>query len=283
MAEKELHMSIKIIADSSSDVYTLAGGIYESVPLKIMTDEREYVDDQNANVEEMTNYLTEYKGKTTTACPAPGDWLKAFGKYKKIICVTITSNLSGSYNAAMVAKHQYEEENPGSEVFIVDSLSAGPELGLIIEKIQEFIKEGKTFEHIKEKIMEYKEKTSLLFSLESLNNLANNGRVSRPVAAIAGILGIRLVGKASDVGTLEPMDKVRGEKKAINTIISHMKEMGYKGGKVRINHCFNLEAAQKLKALIEEKLSGKDIKIAQTGALCSFYAEKGGMLVGFER
>lgn len=276
-------MSIKIVADSSSDVYKLEEGIYESVPLKIITDEREYIDDGKCNVEEMADYLASYKGKSSTACPAPGDWLKAFGEYKKIICVTITSNLSGSYNAALVAKQQYEEENPGSEVFIVDSLSAGPELGLIVEKIQEFIKEGNPFETIKEKIMEYKKKTSLLFTLESLNNLANNGRVSRTVAAVAGILGIRLVGKASDEGTLEPLDKVRGEKKALNTLIKLMKEMGYKGGKVRINHCFNLEAAQKLKALIEEKLSGKDIKIAQTGALCSFYAEKGGMLVGFER
>lgn len=276
-------MSIKIIADSSSDVYTLADGIYESVPLKIITDEREYIDDKNADVAEMANYLSNYKGKSSTACPAPGDWLKAFGKYKKIICVTITSNLSGSYNAAMVAKQQYEEENPDSEVFIVDSLSAGPELGLIIEKIQEYIKEGNPFETIKEKIMQYKEKTSLIFTLESLNNLANNGRVSRTVAALAGILGIRLVGKASDEGTLEPLDKVRGEKKALNALIKLMQEMGYKGGKVRINHCFNLEAAQKLKSLIEEKLAGKDIKIAQTGALCSFYAEKGGMLIGFER
>ncbi len=276
-------MSIKIIADSSSDIFKLTDENYESVPLKIITEEKEYIDSIETDVEDMTNYLADYKGKTTTACPGPGDWLKAFGKYKKIICVTITSNLSGSYNAAMVAKQQYEEENPDSEVFVVDSLSAGPELGLIIEKIQEFIKEGKPFEKIKEKIMEYKEKTATLFSLESLNNLANNGRVSRPVAALAGILGIRVVGKASDVGDLEPTDKVRGEKKAIATIVSRMKEMGYKGGKVRINHCFNLEAAQKLKALIEEKLSGKDIKISTTGALCSFYAEKGGMIIGFEK
>lgn len=276
-------MSIKIIADSSSDVYTLAEADYESVPLKVITSNKEYIDNEATDTAEMAEYLSTYKGKITTACPSPGDWLKAFGNYKKIICVTITSNLSGSYNAATVAKQQYEEENPDSEVFIIDSLSAGPELGLIIEKIQEYVKAGKPFEHIKEKIMEYKEKTSLLFSLESLNNLANNGRVSRTVAALAGILGIRLIGKASDEGTLEPLDKARGEKKALNTLVKLMKEMGYKGGKVRINHCFNLEAAQKLKALIEEKLSGKDIKIAQTGALCSFYAEKGGMLVGFER
>lgn len=276
-------MSIKIIADSSSDLYSLMDVDYESVPLKIITDEKEYVDDESTDVEKMANRLMEYKGKITTACPSPGDWLKAFGKCKKIICVTITGTLSGSYNAAMVAKQQYEEENPDSEIVVIDSLSAGPEIGLMIEKMQELVKAGKTLSTIKEKIMEYKEKTSLLFTLESLNNLANNGRVKPTVAKLAGILGIRLIGKASDIGDLEPLDKVRGEKKAISTIVNHMKEMGYKGGKVRINHCFNLEAANKLKAMIEEKLAGKDIKIQQTGALCSFYAEKGGMLIGFER
>ena len=116
-----------------------------------------------------------------------------------------------------------------------------------------------------------------------MKNLANNGRVGPLVAKMAGILGIRLVGKASDKGDLEPLDKCHGEQKAIETILNRMITLGYKNGKVRIAHCFNEGAAEKLKELILEKFGRAKIEIYRCGALCSFYAEKGGLLVGFEK
>ena len=99
-----------------------------------------------------------------------GDWLDAFGDEERVFCITITSNLSGSYNSAMVAKETYESEHPDKKVFVIDSLSAGPELKLIKEKLEELIAEGKSFEDICSEIMEYKKKTYLVFFLKSLNN-----------------------------------------------------------------------------------------------------------------
>ena len=61
-----------------------------------------------------------------------------------------------------------------------------------------------------------------------------------------------------------------------------MKEMGYRGGKVIIDHCLNEEAALQLKELLKREFSSADIRIGKTGGLCSFYAERGGLLVGFE-
>ena len=119
--------------------------------------------------------------------------------------------------------------------------------------------------------------------LKSLKNLANNGRVSHTVAAVASILGICLTGKASDEGTLEPLNKVRGEKKAIATLIKNMIDNGFKGKKVIISHCFNEEAALALKEKLSEMFENVKIKIQNTGILCSFYAEHGGILVGFEK
>ena len=104
---------------------------------------------------------------------------------------------------------------------MIDSLSAGPELTLIVEKLEEMISEGKSYEEICTYIPEYQKKTGLLFMLESLNNFAANGRVSPAVAKIAGVLGIRIVGKASDVGTLEPTDKCRGEAKSLSAMLRH--------------------------------------------------------------
>lgn len=275
--------NMKIVADSSSDVFSLEPLPYASAPLKIITDEKEYVDDQSLDVAQMVDDLLTYSGRSGTACPSTGDWLDAFGEAPYVFCVTITSNLSGSYNSACVAKQEYEEMYPDRHVFVIDSLSAGPELRLIIEKLKELILAGKTYEEICAEITGYQNHADLLFMLESLKNLANNGRVSKLVASAAGILGIRMVGKASEQGTLEPLSKCRGEKKALPTIVQLMDKYGYSGGKVRIAHCFNPEAAAKLKALILEKFASAQIEICKCGALCSFYAEKGGMLVGFEK
>ena len=275
--------NMKIVADSSSDVFSLESVPYAAAPLKILTDEKEYVDDASLDIPRMVDDLLSYSGRSGTACPGTGDWLDAFGDAPYVFCVTITSNLSGSYNSACVAKQEYEEAHPDRKVYVVDSLSAGPELALIIDKLADLINEGKTFEEVRDGIIEYQKHADLLFMLESVKNLANNGRVSKLVASAIGLLGIRLVGKASEQGTLEPLHKCRGEKKALPTLVEMLKEYGFSGGKVRIAHCLNLDAAQKLKDMILEKFAFAQIEICKCGGLCSFYAEKGGLLVGFEK
>lgn len=274
--------SMKIVADSSANVMQLQKVAFAVAPLKIITAQREFVDDQNLNLQDMLEYFDSYKGRSQTSCPNPEDWLNAFGDAEDVFCVTITSGLSGSYNAACVAKGMYEAENPGRRVFVIDSLSAGPELTLIVEKLQALIEEGRSYEEICTYIPEYQKRTGLLFILESLKNFAANGRVSPAVAKIAGILGIRIVGKASDQGTLEPTDKCRGEAKALSTILERLKESGLKTGKVFLAHCQNEAGALALAKMIREALPEVAVKIGINLGLCSFYAEKGGILVGYE-
>ena len=124
--------------------------------------------------------------------------------------------------------------------------------------------------------------THLLFTLRSLNNLARNGRVSPAVAKLAGVLGIVVVGKASDEGTLQQMHKCRGEKRAIETLYKEMKRHGYAGGKVRIGHNFNPAGAQQLCDMIHAEYPQADIEIELSAGLCMFYAEVGGLMVGYE-
>lgn len=275
-------MKIKIVADSSADMLALSNVPFESAPLKIITAEREYIDDDNLNVLEMVTDLQSYKGKSSTSCPNTDDWLNAFGDAEEVFCVTITGTLSGSFNAATLAKHTYEEMYPNRRVFVLNSLSAGPEIGLMIEKIEELILEGKAFDEICKTVIDYTKNTGLLFMLESMKNLANNGRVSPIVAKMAGILGIRVVGKASNKGDLEPLNKCRGENKALQTIVQHLKAFGLKNGKVRIAHCFNEKAGKALKELIQSEFTKAQVKVYRCRGLCSFYAEKGGLLVGYE-
>lgn len=275
-------MKIRIVVDSSADLQTDEAKNIVSVPMKVRTNNKEYVDDDTLDVKGMAEDLAAYKGKSGSACPGVGEWIEAFGDADRVFCITITSNLSGSYNSAMVAKETYESENPERKVCVIDSLSAGPELKLIKEKIEELIAEGKEYEEICKAVAKYQKTTYLTFMLKSLTNLANNGRVSPTVAKIAGVLGIHVVGIASEVGTLEQKGKSRGEKKAILSIWKQMKELGYKGGKVRIDHCFNKAAAQALIEMIRSEYRDADIVVGTTRGLCSFYAEQGGMLVGLE-
>lgn len=275
-------MKVKIVADSAANMHTLEGVDFSSAPLTIRTDEREFVDNESLNILDMVNYLAKYKGKSGSACPGVGEWLEAFGDADEVYCVTIISTLSGSYNAAMTAKQQYEEENPGKKVFVFDSFSAGPEPKMLVEKIRDLVLEGKDFETVCKEITEYKEKKScLLFCLESLKNLANNGRTSHAVAALCSVVGIRVVGDVKD--GLHPTDKCRGEKKAITTIFKNMKAKGYAGGLVVIDQCFNEGAAKALKDAIKAEFAEAKVRIEKTLGLCSFYAEKGGLMIGFER
>ena len=275
--------NVKIVADSSANVLELKSVPFASAPLKVITAEKEFVDTAELDVSSMLDYFSQYKGKSKTSCPNPGDWIDAFGDAQEVYCVAITSGLSGSYNAACIAKQMYEADCPGARVCVVDSLSAGPELTLLVEKLEEMILAGKEYEEICRDIEEYKQNTGLLFMLESLNNFAANGRVSPAVAKIAGVLGIRIVGKASDAGTLEPTDKCRGEAKSLSTLLANLKTNGLRCGKVQIAHCRNEAAARKLEAMIRSDLPDVTVSIGENRGLCSYYAEVGGLLVGYEK
>lgn len=273
----------KIVADSSANLMELKEVAFDVAPLKIIATDREFIDDRQLELEAMIRFFDSYKGRSQTSCPNPEDWLNSFGDAEDIFCVTITSGLSGSYNSACIAKEMYESKHPDSRVLVIDSLSAGPELTLIVEKLEQLICDGMSYEDICTYIPQYTKKTGLLFMLESLNNFAANGRVSPTVAKIAGVLGIRIVGKASDTGTLEPTDKCRGEAKSLNAILKHLKKSGFVAGKVQLAHCLNEAAANKLKSMIEAEFPKATVKIGKNLGLCSYYAEKGGLLVGFEK
>jgi len=275
--------TIKIVADSSCDIFTLKDVEFDCAPMKIITDEREFIDNASLDADDMVNYLYQYKGKSKSSCPNTTDWIDAFGGADDIFCVTITSGLSGSYNSAYAAKQIYESENEGKRVHVFDTLSAGPEVLLVIEKIRECVKNSMAYEDICDTVDKYMKKTGLVFMLKSLKNFANNGRVSPIVAKLVGIAGICIVGKASTAGTLEPMHKCRGERNSLKTLVDDIEAEGFHSGKISIGHCQNQLAAEQLKELISARFENVQIEIHKLRGLCSFYAEKGGVLVGFEK
>ena len=144
-----------IIADSSANLFQADCAGFMPVPMKIIAGEKEYVDDEALDVASMLNDLQKYSGRSGSACPSAEDWLQAFGDAEEVYGVSLTSHLSGWYNAACIAAEEYMAEHPGRKVFILDSLSTGPELELLIEKYRELIEFGYAFDVIQERISEY--------------------------------------------------------------------------------------------------------------------------------
>lgn len=273
-------MKYKVVSDSSSNLLNNTA-LYGCVPMKIIG-QREYIDDGAQDTAVMTQELRQYKGKSSSSCPNVSDWLEAFGDADVVFAVTITQVLSGSYNSACQAADTYMEEHPGAKVYVIDSMAAGPEQAMIIDRLFELMEQGLEPEQVLEKVRDYQDHTYTLFCLESLTNLARNGRVSPTVAKIAGVLGIRVCGEAQE-GQIAPVHKARGAKKALNTLVEMIAERGFHDGcLLRVAHCFGPDMTLQLRDAILERFPGARFHMETTGVLCSYYAEQGGLMIGFE-
>ena len=109
-------LKYKIVTDSSSDMLNFNNIPFAVTPLKIMTEQKEYVDNNTLDVAAMVDELLRHKGRSSTSCPNTDEWLTAFGDAERIFCVTISATISGCYNAACVAKSLYEEQHPDRKV-----------------------------------------------------------------------------------------------------------------------------------------------------------------------
>ena len=272
----------RIAADSSCNLLTLNGADFVSVPLTIRTETEEFRDDASLDVDAMVSTLRSTRGRSYSACPNVADWESAFGESGDVIAFTITSSLSGSYNAACAAGKNCTERDPARRIHVVDTLSAGPEITLLLEKALSEQSSGAGFDEVCENLKAYQRRTRLLFALESMHNLAQNGRISRLTATMAGVLGIRAVGQASAEGTLEMLGKCRGARRTLEFLLLEMERLGYRGGRVRIGHCQNEVLAQELCSELLHLFPQADIKSYPLRGLCSYYAERGGIMLGFE-
>lgn len=273
--------NIKLIIDSSSNMESNPSENLQVVPLTISFGGKDYVDDQKLDIRKFLDEMNQNNVAGKTTCPSIHAWLQALEGTEKAIIITMTSGMSGTFSSALQAKAMYEEKHPLSKIIVVDSKSAGPELTIVAHGIEEMLKGNMRFVDLEEAIAKFRVHTHLLFVLQSLHNLSLNGRVSPAVAKIAGLLKINLIGTASKEGKLEPLTKARGMKKAVREVFKYMKEDSYHGGEVIIDHCENEKDAQALKEKILAEFPDAKVTIRPMRGLCSFYAEEGGLMIGF--
>ena len=273
--------NIKLIIDSSSNMKSDPDHNVEVVPLTISFGGKDYIDDQNLNIREFLNDMNQNQVAGKTTCPSIQAWLNALEGTEKAIIITMTSGMSGTFSSALQAKTMYEEKHPTSQIIVVDSRSAGPELTIVLHGIEKMIQGDIRFVDLEEVIAKFRMRTHLLFILQSLHNLSLNGRVSPVAAKVAGLLKINLIGPASKEGKLEPLTKARGMKKAMRELLKYMKDDNYHGGEVIIDHCENEKDAEIIKDKILAEYPDAQVTIRPMRGLCSFYAEEGGIMVGF--
>ena len=278
-------MEWNIIADSSIDLFELEVAYenieFSTVPFSIGVGEKEYLDDSSLDIGTLMSAMKECKTASRTACPSTGSWYEQFKKDGNVIAITITSSLSGSYNSACVARNMVLEEQPDKQIAVIDSLSTGPEMVLILRKICELIASNKDFETVIKETKEHMKNTHATFALSSFDNLVKNGRMNRVTGFIANKLGLLGVGIASERGTIEVKGVTRGRRKAVEAILSDMEMRGTYIKDVVISHCQNKEFAEQVKTAILNVWNGATVTIIPTRGLCSYYAEQGGLLIGF--
>ena len=279
-------MTWKIVTDSGCDLRSLESQSkelqFERVPLTLQIGTEIFRDDDGLDIDNMMAMMYQSSKAATSSCPSPDAFLQAYKGVDNVIAVTITGTLSGSHNSARLAKNDLLEDYPNANIHVIDSLSASGEVDLIVLELERLINLGLSFEEVVERITAYQEKTRLIFVLAKVDNLVKNGRLNKLVGKVVGLLNIRMVGQASREGTLELLQKARGQKKAVSALVEEIQKAGYKGGKVYIAHANNPKICEQISEKIKAIYPDAVIQTGRTSGLCSFYAEDEGILMGYE-
>ena len=274
----------KIIIDSCGELTQAMkeSGLYTSVPLSIMVDETTIVDDDTFDQAKFLKLVEASPNCPKSSCPSPEQYMEAYkGKEERVYVVTLSAELSGSHNSAVLAKDLYMEEYGDKQIHVFDSFSASIAETLIGMKIAEFEAKGMSFEEVIKAMDEYIADQATHFVLDSLEALRKNGRLTGIKALIVTALNIKPVMGATPKGVICQHGQARGIKKALAKLVELVAEevKGSENKILGIAHCNCRERAEEVKKMIEEKVKLKDILITDTCGISSLYASDGGIIV----
>ncbi len=275
-----------IVSDSSCDLcisdFPESGVHFETVPLRLLVGEREFIDNDELETPELLAAMAAEKAASSTACPSPAAFARAFEKGEKTVCFTISANLSGTYNAAVMARDMVLEEHPEKQICVIDSKATAGAMVLLIRRARELMEAGGEFEEICAHLRLYQAALRTCFTLENFDNLIKNGRMRPLVGTLLHSLGIHVVAEATPQGTIHVTGKARGEVKTYQVITALMKESkDCAGAEVVICHCENISGAMKLKDQILKDLPVKSVEILPCRGLTTFYAMEKGLIIGY--
>ena len=277
-------MSYKIIIDSCGELLDewKQDEHFESVPLTLNVGGETIIDDAAFNQSEFLKKVAACETCPKSACPSPERYMKAFDcDADHVYAVTLSVELSGSYNSAVLGRNLLHEEQPDKKIYVFNSRSASIGETLIGLKIQECEEAGYTFEEVVSTVEEYIAEQNTFFVLDNLETLRKNGRLSTVKAFVASALKIKPVMGATPEGTICQLDQARGINKALIKMVQHIVDKTINSEKkvLAISHCNCLDRAMLLKNAIQEKLPVKKIVVLDTAGVSSMYANDGGVMV----
>lgn len=277
-------MSFRVVVDSCGELTQEMkdSGCFINVPLTIMLDDYHIVDDETFDQADFLKRVEEYPDCPKTSCPSPEKYMESYRcDADHVYVVTLSANLSGSYNSAVLGKNLYEEEYGDKPIHVFDSRSASVGQTLIALKIAECEEAGMSFEEVVETVENYIVDQITYFVLESLEALRKNGRLTGMKALVATALNIKPYCGATPEGTIFQAGQARGIKKALSKMVDVFVEQLKNPQEkiVAISHCNCFERALSVKRMLEEKIKVKKIIVLDTNGISSTYASDGGIIV----
>ncbi len=254
---------------------------FVSVPLTIEVDGYHIVDDETFDQRDFLDRAKKSQNVPRSACPSPHTYMESMSGAERIYMITLSAELSGSYNSAVLAANLFEEESPEVQVHVFNSKSASIGQTLIGDFIHKLEQQGVPFDEVVKRTDEYIESQHTYFVLESLDTLKKAGRLSGIKSFIASTLNIKPVMGSTPIGSIQQLDKGRGMKKALEKMVDCMVSdtVDTIGKVLAISHCNCPDTAAMLKSMVEAEGEFMDIEVVDTRGISSLYAGDGGVIM----
>ncbi len=277
-------MSYKVIVDSCGELTEemKKSENFETASLILEVDGFQIVDDESFDQADFLKRVAASELCPKSSCPSPEKYMESYHcDAEHVYAVTLSAELSGSYNSAVLGKNLYHEEYGDKKIHVFNSRSASVGETLIALKIKEFEDAGMAFEEIVDKVEAYIAQQNTYFVLETLDTLRKNGRLTGIKALVASALNIKPVMGATEKGVICQLGQARGMKKAlikmVDHIVSDLKNPEEKC--LAISHCNCPERAEAVKNMIEDKVKLKEVMILDTRGVSTMYANDGGIII----
>ncbi len=279
-----ISVSYKIIIDSCGEFLPewKKDTRFSSVPLTLNVGGYEIVDDETFDQKDFLRRVAECPECPKSACPSPQSYREEFDcDADHIYAVTLSAELSGSYNSAVAGKNMLHEEKPEKKIYVFNSRSASIGQTLIGMKIQECEEEGLSFEETIAAVERYIKTQITYFVLETLDALRKNGRLTGVKALVATALKIKPVMQSTDDGNICQIDQARGINKALSRMVEHIvaNTRDPENRILAISHCNCPERGRMLLEELKTRLAPKAAFLLDTAGVSSLYASDGGVIV----
>jgi DegV family protein with EDD domain len=278
------YMSFHIVADSCCELTAdmKKRGNIEIAPLTLEVGGESILDDETFDQKYFLKRVAECPECPKSACPSPDYFRKSFlNGAERCYAVTLSAQLSGSYNSAVLGANLAQEENEDLKIHVFNSRSASIGETLIVKKIVECEEAGMSFERVVETVELYISTQHTYFVLENLETLRKNGRLSKTKALVASALKIKPVMGATPEGDIVQLDQARGINKAlmkmVDAIVNDAQHVENKT--LAISHCNCPERAEMVKEALLERLAVQDVFVLDTQGVSSMYANDGGIII----